>query len=296
MKREVTVGLIQMTCELDIERNLEKTLSRIKEAAKKGANVVVTQELFKSRYFCQRIDSTLFELAETLDEDNATIKSLSALASQLEIVIVAAVFEKQAPGIYYNTAIVLDADGSYLGKYRKMHIPEDPHYYEKFYFIPGDRGYMSFKTRYANIGVLICWDQWFPEAARLTAMRGAEILFYPSAIGYTPAEKKAGDNATRDAWFAVQQGHAVANGCYVAAVNRVGFEEDPEGTEGLDFWGQSFVADPFGRMLGKASCEQEENLLCTIDLGVVDDARNTLSHFFRDRRIDSYGDLTRRFL
>lgn len=296
MKRTVTLGLIQMSCESDTEQNTKKAYERIRQAAHQGANLVCTQELFRSRYFCQRTDSSLFSLAENFDEANETIRNLSELASDLEIVIIASLFEKQAAGIYYNTAVVIDADGRYLGKYRKMHIPEDPHFHEKFYFIPGDLGYRVFRTRYADIGVLICWDQWFPEAARLTAMRGAEIIFYPSAIAYTPTEKEIGDHATRDAWLTVQRGHAVSNGCFIATVNRVGFEGNPDRKDGLDFWGQSFVADPYGRIMKEASDEQEEILLCTIDLSFIDESRNFLLHFFRDRRIDSYDDLTKRFL
>jgi N-carbamoylputrescine amidase len=211
-------------------------------------------------------------------------------------VIVASLFEKRAPGLYHNTAAVIDADGRLLGKYRKMHIPDDPYYLEKFYFTPGDLGYQMFRTRYADIGVLICWDQWFPEAARLTAMAGAEIIFYPTAIGYMPDEGESGDTTSHEAWQVVQRGHAVANGCFVAAVNRVGFEEHPDGQGGLDFWGQSFVADPYGRVMAKAAEAAEEVLVCRVDLSLIEEARDQLAHFFRDRRIDSYDGLTLRYL
>jgi N-carbamoylputrescine amidase len=221
---------------------------------------------------------------------------LSGLASSLEIVIIASLFEKRAPGIYHNTAVVFDADGGYLGKYRKMGLPEDPFYYEKHYFTPGDLGYRVFKTRYATIGVLICWDQWFPEAARLTAMKGAEIIFYPTAIGYMPGERESVGTSTFEAWNVVQRGHAVANGCFVASANRVGFEENPEGEGGIIFWGQSFASDPYGKIIKQATENQEEVLLCTIDLAEIEETRNRLSHFFRDRRIDSYTELTKLYL
>ena len=255
-----------------------------------------TQELFKSPYFCQTADSDLFDLAEKIDENNPTIITLSELAKNNAIVIIAGLFEKQAPGVYFNSAVVIDAAGSSLGKYRKMHILEDPYYYEKYYFTPGDLGYQVFKTKYANIGVLICWDQWFPEATRLTAMKGADIIFYPTAIGYMPDEKDAGDKATLKAWQAIQVGHAIANECYVAAVNRVGFEENPDGKDGLEFWGSSFVVDPYGKMIQEAPKDKEDILICPVDLDYIDDVRNTLAHFFRDRRIDSYGGLTKRYL
>jgi N-carbamoylputrescine amidase len=296
MAKEVKLGLIQMSCFNDLEANFQKTIEKIKEAAKSGAQIVCTQELFKSPYFCQTADSKIYSLAETLDDDNPTIKRLSQLAKKLDIVIIASLFEKQEPGLYYNTAVVIDADGRKLGKYRKMHIPEDPYYYEKYYFTPGDIGYKVFKTKYAKVGVLICWDQWFPEAARLIAMKGADIIFYPTAIGYMPDEKGGGDKATLKAWQAIQVGHAIANGCYVAAVNRVGFEENPDGKGGLEFWGSSFVVDPYGKMLQAAPEDQEETLICPIDLDYIDEVRNTLAHFFRDRRIDSYDGLLKRYL
>lgn len=296
MPKSVDIALIQMSCGEDTVKNFEKTVDRMTEAAKRGAKIVCTSELFKSRYFCQTIDINHFKLAEKIDGDNATIKELSGLASRLEIVIIASLFEKRAPGIYHNTSVVLDADGTYLGKYRKMHIPEDPSFYEKHYFTPGDLGYRVFKTRHANIGVLICWDQWFPEAARLTAMKGADIIFYPTAIGYMPGEKEVVGTSTLDAWEVIQRSHAIANGCFVACVNRVGFEKNPDNEEGILFWGQSFVSDPYGRIIKQTSEDQDDILLCTIDLAEIDVFRNRLGHFYRDRRGDSYTDLTKRFL
>ena len=303
--RTVNLGLIQMSCGEDIGDNYNKTLDYIKTAAGQGAQIVCTQELFKSRYFPQVEDSQMFRLAEKVDENTPTLRKLCDLAKNLEIVLVASLFEKRAKGLYHNTAVVLDADGSLLGKYRKMHIPDDPLYYEKFYFTPGDLGYQVFRTRYADIGVLICWDQWFPEAARLTAMKGAEIILIPTAIGYASASSSSADasvdedeagSAYHDAWQIVQRGHAVANACFVAAVNRVGYEENPEGKEGIDFWGQSFVADPFGRLLKKASRNREEIVVCPVDLSCIEEVRDGWSFPFRDRRIDSYHGITRLYL
>jgi Predicted amidohydrolase len=217
------------------------------------------------------------------------------MAKDLKVVIIASLFEKRTEGIYHNTAVVIDADGSYLGKYRKMHIPDDPHFYEKFYFTPGDLGYKTFKTKYADIGVLICWDQWYPEAARLTALSGAKILFYPTAIGWLPSEKEEFGNSQYNAWETIQRSHAVANGCYVVAINRVGYEESPDRNEGIEFWGQSFVSNPYGELLVKGSVDKEENIICEVDLSIIDSVRTTWP-FFRDRRIDSYQDITKRFI
>jgi N-carbamoylputrescine amidase len=217
------------------------------------------------------------------------------MAKDLKVVIIASLFEKRTEGIYHNTAVVIDADGSYLGKYRKMHIPDDPHFYEKFYFTPGDLGYKTFKTKYADIGVLICWDQWYPEAARLTALSGAKILFYPTAIGWLPSEKEEFGDSQYNAWEIIQRSHAVANGCYVVAINRVGYEESPDGNEGIEFWGQSFVSNPYGELLVKGSVDKEENIICEVDLSIIDSVRTTWP-FFRDRRIDSYQDITKRFI
>jgi N-carbamoylputrescine amidase len=296
MERVVSIGLIQMSCGDDIEANYNKAADYIGKAASQGANIVCTQELFKSRYFCQTVDHSLFDLAERMDESTPTVRRLCALAADSAIVIVAGFFEKRASGLYHNTAVVIDADGSYLGKYRKMHIPDDPLYYEKFYFTPGDLGYEVFRTKYADIGVLICWDQWFPEAARLLAMKGAEIAFIPTAIGHTSLEDQAENGAYHDAWQTVQRGHAVANAFYLACVNRVGFEENTAGEGGIEFWGSSFIADPYGRVVKQASEDREEVLVCPMDLSLVEQVRDGWSFPFRDRRIDSYGGLTKRFL
>lgn len=296
MERKVSIGLIQMSCGDDIEANYDKAADYIGKAASQGASIVCTQELFKTRYFCQTVDDNLFNLAERIDESTPTVQRLCELAADSAIAIVASFFEKRASGLYHNTAVVIDADGSYLGKYRKMHIPEDPLYYEKFYFTPGDLGYEVFRTKYADIGVLICWDQWFPEAARVLAMKGAEIVFIPTAIGHTSLEDQAEGSEYPDAWQTVQRGHAVANAFYLACVNRVGFEENPEGKGGIDFWGQSFIADPYGRVVKQASEDREEILVCPVDLSLVEEVRDGWSFPFRDRRIDSYGDLTKRFL
>jgi N-carbamoylputrescine amidase len=285
MKRTVTLGLIQMTCSENIAENFDKTIDLIKDAASQGAQIVCTQELFKSRYFCQSEDWHHFDLAEEINENNITIQELSKLATELEIVLIASLFEKRGTGIYHNTAVVIDADGRYLGKYRKMHIPDDPHYYEKYYFTPGDLGYKVFKTRYADIGVLICWDQWFPEAARLLGLKGAEIIFIPTAIGHSFNTEGSG---YCEAWQSVQKGHAVANACYLAAVNRVGFENEQNCKEGINFWGQSFIADPYGRVLEQASKEQEEVVICPIDLSFIEKVKTGFSFPYRDRRVDSY--------
>jgi N-carbamoylputrescine amidase len=293
VERKVTLGLIQMSCAMDVQTNIDKAIGYIEEAAGLGAQIVCTQELFKSHYFCQVMDRKNFDLAEEINENNHTVKHLGELANKLKIVLVAGLFEKRANGIFHNTAVVIDADGSLLGKYRKMHIPQDPGYTEKFYFTPGDLGYPAFKTRYADIGVLICWDQWFPEAARLIAMKGAEIIFYPTAIGYSPPENENHPTNSFQPWQTVQQGHAIANSCFVATVNRVGFEEHPSEGPGINFWGQSFVADPQGRLIKKASSKDEEILICEIDLSSIDHIRNRESFPFRDRRVDSYQDLTK---
>jgi N-carbamoylputrescine amidase len=292
---KVNVGLIQMKCSDDLEENFEKTLEKIKDLAKSGANIICTQELFKSKYFCQVEDWSYFKLAEEINENSKTIKTLQTMAKDLKVVIIASLFEKRTEGIYHNTAVVIDADGSYLGKYRKMHIPDDPHFYEKFYFTPGDLGYKTFKTKYADIGVLICWDQWYPEAARLTALSGAKILFYPTAIGWLPSEKEEFGNSQYNAWETIQRSHAVANGCYVVAINRIGYEESPDGNEGIEFWGQSFVSNPYGELLVKGSVDKEENIICEVDVSIIDSVRTTWP-FFRDRRIDSYQDITKRFI
>jgi N-carbamoylputrescine amidase len=282
----VNLGLIQTHASEDKAENLNRTIALIRQAAKRDAKVVCLQELFLTPYFCKREDTTFFDLSEPVPGD--TTKQLADLARELGVVIVASLFEKRAPGIYHNTAAVLDADGAYLGKFRKMHIPEDPGFNEKFYFTPGDLGYRVWDTKFGKLGVLVCWDQWYPEAARLTAMQGADILLYPTAIGWLKSEKAELGKAQHCAWETVQRGHAVANGCYVAAVNRVGIEEESE------FWGQSFVANPYGEIVAKASASEEEVLMVPCDLKAVEDFRR-IWPFFRDRRIDSYAGVTERW-
>jgi len=288
---KVTLGLLQHACSSDPKENLKKTLSLIEKAAKQGAKIICTQELFRSQYFCQSEDHVNFKLAESIP--GPSTKALQALAKKRQVVIIGSLFEKRASGLYHNTAVIIDADGKLLGVYRKMHIPDDPLFYEKFYFTPGDTGFKAWQTKYGKIGVLVCWDQWYPEAARLTAMAGAEILFYPTAIGWHPKEKKEHGANQQGAWEIIQRSHAVANGCYVAAVNRIGTEK-PVGGDGLEFWGQSFIAGPSGQILAKASVNREEILRHTVELDQVDVTR-THWPFLRDRRIDAYGDLTKRF-
>jgi N-carbamoylputrescine amidase len=285
--RAVTLGLVQMRCGEKPADNLDKAVERVRRAARDGADVVCLQELFRSRYFCQTEDVERFRLAEPIP--GPTTKVLAKIARERKVVIVASLFEKRAHGLYHNTAVVFDADGRIAGKYRKMHIPDDPLYYEKFYFTPGDLGFQSFATRHGKIGTLVCWDQWFPEGARLTALAGAEILVYPTAIGWLDGEEPAVNESQRDAWETAQRAHAIANGVFVAAVNRVGKEGN------LTFWGNSFVADPFGRVLARASTNAEQTLLVTCDLDRIDEVR-TLWPFLRDRRIDSYVGITRRLL
>lgn len=283
----LTIGLVQMSAGESPRANLAKAVAGIESAARKGARMVCLQELFRSRYFPQKEDTKKFSLAETIP--GPTTEALSEVAREREVVVIASVFEKRSAGIYHNTAVVIDADGSLLGKYRKMHIPDDPGYYEKFYFTPGDLGFPSFQTRYAKIGVLICWDQWFPEAARLASLAGAKILFYPTAIGWIPGESKSAADAQRKAWELVQRSHAVANGVFVAVPNRVGREGK------LKFWGGSFVADPMGRIVAQAGPAREEVLIARCDLDRIDETRQNWP-FLRDRRIDAYDGLKARFL
>ena len=287
----VQVGLVQGACSADPAENLGRTLAAVERAAGQGAQIICTQELFRSQYFCQTEDHKHFQLAEPIP--GPSTEAFQALARRMQVVVVASLFEKRAAGLYHNTAVVIDADGSLLGSYRKMHIPDDPLYYEKFYFTPGDLGFRAWQTRYARIGVLICWDQWYPEAARLTALRGAEILFYPTAIGWHPGEKAAHGVQQHSAWETIQRGHAIANGCYVAVPNRVGHEK--LSGEGIEFWGQSFVAGTSGEILAKAGAAGDEILVVPLDLGKVDVAR-THWPFLRDRRIDAYEGLSRRFI
>jgi N-carbamoylputrescine amidase len=281
------IGLIQQSCSEDVSDNLSRAVAGIRSAAGRGAQIICLQELFRTPYFCKREDVALFSLAESVP--GPTTEVMTDLARELDVVLIVSLFEKRAPGLFHNTAVVIDADGTCLGKYRKMHIPDDPLYYEKFYFTPGDLGYRSWKTRHGTIGVLICWDQWYPEAARLTALSGAEILFYPTAIGWHLHEKASHGAAQHTAWETVQRGHAVANGCYVVAVNRVGLEES------IQFFGGSFVADPHGQVIHKAPAEAEEIAVVDVDLEAIDEIRCNWP-FFRDRRIDSYGDLQKRYL
>jgi N-carbamoylputrescine amidase len=290
--RTVTLGLLQHACSGNPAENLATTLAAAERAAKDGAQIICTQELFRSQYFCQSEEHRYFDLAEPIPGPSTA--AFQKLAKKHGVVIVASLFERRAAGLYHNTAVIIDADGSLLGIYRKMHIPDDPLFYEKFYFTPGDLGFRAWDTRFGRIGVLICWDQWYPEAARLTAMQGAEILFYPTAIGWHPSEKKEYGTNQHQAWETIQRSHAVANGCYVASVNRIGLEQ-PIGGDGLEFWGQSFVAGTSGQLLAKASVDKPENLIVPINLDTVNVTR-THWPFLRDRRIDAYGDLTRRFI
>jgi len=288
---KVTLGLLQHACSANPAANLRKTLALAEAAARRGARIICTQELFRSQYFCQSEDHGNFKLAEPIP--GPSTRAFQRLAKKRKVVIIASLFEKRSAGLYHNTAVIIDADGSLLGIYRKMHIPDDPLYYEKFYFTPGDTGFRAWQTRYGRIGVLICWDQWYPEAARLTAMQGAEIIFYPTAIGWHPREKKKDGAKQHDAWELIQRSHGVANGCFVAVTNRIGTER-PVGGDGIEFWGQSFVAGTSGEILGRAGATREEILLVPVDLGSVDVTR-THWPFLRDRRIDAYGDLTKRF-
>jgi N-carbamoylputrescine amidase len=292
------VGLVQMSATPDPEKNLCHAMDKVREAARRGAHVVCLPELFQTQYFCQREDPALFDLAEPIPGPTTT--SLSDLAKQLRIVLIASLFEKRAAGVYHNTAAIFDVDGALRGLYRKMHIPDDPLYYEKFYFTPGDLGFRAFDTAAGRVGTLVCWDQWYPEGARLTALQGAHVLFYPTAIGWHPAEKAEFGKAQHDAWRTIQRAHAIANGVYVAVVNRVGHETGdirgnlPPGA-GLEFWGGSFICDPFGRVIAEAWHDKEEILLGEVDLKVLEDVRRNWP-FLRDRRIDSYAAITNRLI
>jgi N-carbamoylputrescine amidase len=289
---EIKIGLLQTAVLPNPDANLKKTVALIERAAKKGAQIICTQELYRSQYFCQSEDHANFKQAEKIP--GPSTDAFQKLAKKHKVVIIASLFERRASGVYHNTAAIIDADGSLLGIYRKMHIPDDPLYYEKFYFTPGDLGFKAWQTRYGKIGVLICWDQWYPEAARLTAMQGAEILFYPTAIGWHPSEKKKYGIKQHGAWETIQRAHGVANGCFVAVTNRVGHEilKGVDG-DGIEFWGQSFIAGTSGEIIAKATSDKEEILIAPVDLAHVDVTR-THWPFLRDRRIDAYGDLTRR--
>lgn len=283
----VNVGMIQVSCSKDPAENMRKTILKIRETAKAGAQIIVLQELFKSLYFCDVEDYDNFNLAEPIP--GPSTEELGKVAKELGVVIVASLFEKRTEGLYHNTTAVLDADGTYLGKYRKMHIPDDPSFYEKFYFTPGDLGYKVFETKFAKIGVLICWDQWYPEAARITALMGADLLVYPTAIGWATSQDEATNDEQYNAWQTIQRGHAVANGVHVVSVNRVGLEGE------LNFWGGSFISNPFGRLLYKASHDKEEIHVETLDLSKTNSYRIHWP-FLRDRRIDSYDPILKRFI
>jgi len=286
-----TIGLVQMRCGLDPKENLDKAAERVVEAAKEGAQIVCLQELFRSQYFCQKEDTATFDLAEPIPGPSTEL--LGKIARDRGVVVIASLFERRAAGLYHNTAAILDADGSIRGLYRKMHIPDDPLYYEKYYFTPGDLGFRAHDTKFGRIGTLVCWDQWYPEGARLTALRGADVLFYPTAIGWHPREKEQYGHAQASAWQTIQRAHAIANGVYVAAVNRVGHEGPADG--GIEFWGGSFVADPFGVILKEASRTDEEILVVECDRARVEEVRRNWP-FLRDRRIDAYAPITSRFL
>ena len=299
MQPRVTIGLVQMACSPDAQENLARAMDRIEQAARSGAQVICLPELFRSQYFCQREDAAFFDLAEPVP--GPTTEALGAVAKRLGVVVVAPVFERRAAGLYHNSVAIIDADGESRGLYRKMHIPDDPAYYEKFYFTPGDLGFRAFDTRAGRIGSLICWDQWYPEGARLTALRGANVLFYPTAIGWHPHEKEQWGAVQRDAWRTIQRSHAIANGVYVAVVNRVGHEKltppagVPDVSSGIEFWGSSFVADPFGVVVAEASADREEILLAEVDQRRIEEVRRNWP-FLRDRRVDAYQGLGKRYL
>jgi N-carbamoylputrescine amidase len=295
---QFTVGLIQMSCSPDPDENLRRACDKVREAAKRGAQLVCLPELFRAQYFCQREDTALFDLAEPIPGPSS--EALSAIARELKIVIVASIFEKRARGLYHNTAAIIENDGTIKGLYRKMHIPDDPLYYEKYYFTPGDLGFKAFDTGVTRMGTLVCWDQWYPEGARLTALQGANVIFYPTAIGWHPDEKAEFGVAQHDAWRTIQRAHAIANGVFVAVVNRVGHEfGDIRGNraagKGLEFWGGSFLCDPFGRVIAEASHDKEEILIGACDLKLIEETRRNWP-FLRDRRIESYVGITQRFI
>jgi N-carbamoylputrescine amidase len=306
-KTNKRIGLIQMSCVPDTAANLDKAADRVREAARAGANVICLPELFRAQYFCQREEHALFDTAESIP--GPSTERLSAVAKEENVVVIASVFERRAPGLYHNTAAVLETDGSIKGIYRKMHIPDDPLYYEKFYFTPGDLGFKAFATTQGSVGTLVCWDQWYPEAARETSLRGASTLFYPTAIGWHPSEKAEYGDAQYSAWQTTQRAHAISNGVFVGAVNRVGHEHgdvihngvemlgpgDHTPKSGLEFWGGSFIADPFGRVIAQASHDKEEILIGEIDLKLQEDTRRNWP-FLRDRRIDAYNGITSRFI
>ena len=293
MPSRFKVGLVQMAMSPEPAKNLDRAVARVREARRAGADVVCLPELFRSQYFCQREDASLFDLAEPVP--GPTTEALGRAAKETGAVVVAPIFERRAPGLYHNSAVIIDADGEVRGLYRKMHIPDDPAFYEKFYFTPGDLGFRAFDTQAGRIGTLICWDQWYPEGARLTALQGAVVLFYPTAIGWHPHEKETFGTAQRDAWRTIQRSHAIANGVYVAAVNRVGYEKPVPDGAGLEFWGTSFLADPFGVVMAEASTDKEEIVVGEVDLARLEDVRRNWP-FLRDRRIDAYAGIDKRYL
>lgn len=287
------IGVLQLAFFADVNRNMKKAGEWVKKAAKQGAEVVCLPELYRSQYFCQKEDASLFDLAETIP--GISTNAFQKVAKENKVSIIVPIFEKRANGLYHNTAVIINADGAILGTYRKMHIPDDPAFYEKYYFTPGDLGFKAFQTKTGKIGALICWDQWFPEGARLTALQGATTLFYPTAIGWHSYEKEQYGKAQRDSWITIQRSHAIANGVYVASANRVGFEKTVETQDGLEFWGSSFICDPQGVMLAEASIDKEEILIAEVDLAHLEDVRRNWP-FLRDRRIDAYGEITKRFI
>lgn len=291
--RKYTIGVLQLALSADPEENQRKTLSWVAQAARQGAQVICLPELYRSHYFCQSEESKLFDLAETIP--GPSTQAFQQAARELQVSIVVPLFEKRAPGLYHNSAVIIDAGGEILGTYRKMHIPDDPAFYEKYYFTPGDLGFQTFATKFGRIGTLICWDQWYPEGARLTALQGAEVLFYPTAIGWHPSEKERYGAAQRDSWVTIQRSHAIANGVYVAAANRIGLERPLPGSDGLQFWGSSFICDPQGVVLTQGSEDREEILLAEVDLGHLETIRRNWP-FLRDRRIDAYGAISQRWI
>jgi N-carbamoylputrescine amidase len=294
MADKFVIGVAQMRCTTNKDENLTRAEQKIREASARGAQIICLHELFAGEYFCRTEEADLFQLAEPVP--GPTTERMAAIAKEKEVALVVSVFERRAAGVYHNTCAILDADGAYRGKYRKMHIPDDPLYYEKFYFTPGDLGFLNFDTKYARVGVQICWDQWYPEGARITAMLGAQVIFYPTSIGWHPHEKASVGAAQLDSWKTIQRAHAVANGVYVAVANRVGFEGKPEkGDPGIEFWGNSFVADPSGQLLAEASNDKEEILVVECDSTKSEDTRRNWP-FFRDRRIDAYGGVLQRWL
>jgi len=292
-KEDYRIGVLQLAFSADVNKNMKKAVEWVKKAAKQGAEVVCLPELYRSQYFCQKEDASLFDLAETIP--GPSTNAFQKVAKENKVSVIVPVFEKRANGLYHNTAVIIDSDGKILGTYRKIHIPDDPAFYEKYYFTPGDLGFQAFKIKTGKIGTLICWDQWFPEGARLTALQGATTLFYPTAIGWHPYEKEQYGKAQRDSWLTVQRSHAIANGVYVASANRVGFEKSVETQAGLEFWGSSFICDPQGVMLAEASTDKEEILIAEVDLTHLEDVRRNWP-FLRDRRIDAYGEITKRFI